>query len=83
MRSRSRENINLVITGCCLVEDDKEMYKTVKSTYRVLVFAHCLFFGFVALSLPLTSSLPKLYNVSLVMVIGNKQTSPILTPILL
>ena len=36
IRSRSLENMNLVISRCCFAEDGKEMFQNVKRTCRVL-----------------------------------------------
>ena len=55
----------LIISRCCFAEDGTEMYQYVKRTCkacRVIVFAHptdC----FLALSLPLPSSLLKVPNI--------------------
>ena len=47
---------NLAISLCCFAEDGKEMYRNVKRTCRVIVFAHSTY-CFVVLSLSSPSSL--------------------------
>ena len=40
VRSRSPQNLNVVISHCCFAEDSKEMYQNVKHMCRAIVFAH-------------------------------------------